>query len=203
LNNGDAHAEIRLHSIVMPREWSLADTLHETYRHITGAPVEYDVRPYDDAVRTIDAIGATASTENELRAAARSLRQRARDGEPLDALMPEVLAVAREIAARVLGMRPFDVQMAAAVAMHRRKLVQLATGEGKTLVAALAALVRALDGRGVHVFTANDYLARRDAEWMAPLYRAFELEPAFVIEGLSRDARRRAYACDVTYVTAK
>src|SRR5262249_33915108 len=141
-----------LHSMEMPRAWSFADTLHDTYRHITGSAVEYDARPYDDVVKTIDAIGAAGRPEHELRASAQALRQRARDGEPIDSLLPEALAVAREMASHVLGIRPFDVQMAAAVALNRGKLAQLATGEGKTLVAALAALVRALAGNGVHVF---------------------------------------------------
>jgi preprotein translocase subunit SecA len=121
----------------------------------------------------------------------------------LDAFLPEVFAIAREAAARLLGMRPFDVQVAAGVALHEGKLAQMATGEGKTLVAVLPAVLNALGGRGVHIFTANDYLARRDAEWMGPVYRFFGLEVGFVVQGMTHDDRRRAYAADVTYVTAK
>ncbi|MGE5358546.1 MAG: accessory Sec system translocase SecA2, partial [Bacteroidales bacterium] len=101
------------------------------------------------------------------------------------------------------GMRPFDVQIAAGVALHQGQLAQLATGEGKTLVAVLPAILNALTGHGVHIFTANDYLARRDADWMAPVYRFFGLDVAHVGQGMPREDRRRAYASDVTYVTAK
>jgi preprotein translocase subunit SecA len=183
--------------------WSLTDAIYERYRHFTGVPVVYDVRSYYAPLRRMDEIGCGPLSDRELQSSMRELRRRARDGEPLAALLPEVFAAAREGAARVLGMRPFDVQVAAGVALHHGCLAQLATGEGKTLVAVLPALLRALAGRGVHIFTANDYLARRDAEWMEPLYRFFDVDAAFVVQDMTRDERRRAYAADVTYVTAK
>ena len=127
----------------------------------------------------------------------------ARDGRSLDNLLPEFFALGREACARALGLRPFDVQMLAAVALHEGRLAQMATGEGKTLVAVLPAALNALAGRGVHVLTANDYLARRDAAWMGPVYRLLGLSAAAVAQGMSRDDRRAAYAADVTYVTAK
>ena len=114
-----------------------------------------------------------------------------------------MFAVARELAHHTIGLRPFDVQMAAGVALARGRFAQLATGEGKTLAAVLPAILRALTGQGVHIFTANDYLAQRDAEWMAPLYASFGLRCAAVTEHLDREARRDAYAADVTYVTAR
>jgi preprotein translocase subunit SecA len=118
-------------------------------------------------------------------------------------LLPDVFAIARAVASRRLGLRPFDVQLAAGVALHRGRVAQLATGEGKTLVAAPPAVLWALGGQGLHVFTANDYLARRDAEWMAPIYDAFGLRTSFVVAGMGHDERRRAYEADITYVTAK
>jgi preprotein translocase subunit SecA len=112
-------------------------------------------------------------------------------------------AVARELAHRRLGLRPFDVQVVAALAMDEGRIVEMQTGEGKTLAAVLPAALNALAGLGVHVLTFNDYLARRDADWMRPVYEALGLSVAFVQDGMPPAARRRAYAADVTYVTAK
>jgi len=185
--------------------WSLADAVQEHYRHFTGAPVEHDLRPYTEWLSRIDAIDISNLTDDELRRRAREIGERARGrhDQALHDLLPEVFAIAREASARLLNMRPFDVQMMAGAALHLGCLAQLATGEGKTLVAVPPAILNALSGRGVHVFTANDYLARRDAEWMAPVYAFFGLRCAFVIEGSTAAERRRAYEADVTYVTAK
>lgn len=172
---------------------------------MTGSPIELDVRPYFESLDAIAAVDVHGLTDAELRRRADAVRQRAAAAQPdrLDDLLPEVFAIAREASARLLGLRPFDVQLAAGVALHRRRLAQLATGEGKTLVAVLPAILHALSGGRVHIFTANDYLARRDCEWMAPLYRFFGVTPAFVAHGLAAAERRRAYDADVTYVTAK
>ena len=185
----------------MPR-WSAADALAERYRRAAGSTVEHDVRPYFAALARIEAVDAGALSLAALTTRAADLRARA-SGEPLDALLTEVFAVARELAHHTIGLRPFDVQLAAGVALARGRLAQLATGEGKTLAAVLPAILRALTGQGVHIFTANDYLAQRDAEWMAPLYASFGLRCAAVTEHLDREARRDAYAADVTYVTAR
>ncbi len=188
------------------RPWDLFDTAHQTYLRWAGIPLEYDVRPYIRAVARIDAIETGTMSDTALRAKATTLHERARaaaDDGVLEALLPDAFAVAREASARLLGMRPFDVQMAAGVALHQGKLAQMATGEGKTLVAVAPAILNALAGRGVHIFTANDYLARRDPGWMGPVYRFFGLDVGFVVEGMTPEERRRAYAADVTYVTAK
>jgi len=182
--------------------WSIGETLREQYRHLAGMPVERDLRPYLPALAQINALNLASVPETELRARAAVLRMRAAR-EPLDHLLPEVFAITREAAARLLRMRPFDVQLAAGVALHRQCLAQLDTGEGKTLVAVAPAILRALSGRSVHIFTANDYLARRDAEWMSPLYEFFDLQPSFIVQELGLEERRRAYAADVTYVTAR
>jgi preprotein translocase subunit SecA len=118
-------------------------------------------------------------------------------------VLAESYALAREAADRVLGMRPFDVQILAALALNDRNVVEMQTGEGKTLAAVLPATLQALGGRGLHVLTFNDYLARRDAEWMGPVYRFLGLEVSFVQEGMTTSERRQAYLADVTYVTAK
>jgi len=184
-------------------QWSLADSAWQTYLRWAGIPIEYDIRGYLKAVETIAAITLAGLAEADLRSRAEAARTRAKAGESADALWPEVFALVRELSSRLLGMRPFDVQVAAGLALHRGRLAQLATGEGKTLVAVMPATLNALAGQGVHVFTANDYLARRDAEWMGPVYRAFGLEARFVVQGMTHDERRRAYEADITYVTAK
>jgi preprotein translocase subunit SecA len=115
----------------------------------------------------------------------------------------ELLAVAREVAARTVGLRPYDVQLLAALALHDKKCVEMYTGEGKTLAAALTCCLRARVGSGVHILTFNDYLAERDADWMRPLYAFFGLSVGSVREGMTREERRTAYNRDVTYVTAK
>lgn len=121
----------------------------------------------------------------------------------LDEVRVEVFAIAREAAARTVGMRPYDVQLLAGFAMHDRKCLEMYTGEGKTLAAALTVCLRAIAGRGVHVLTFNEYLASRDAQWMQPLYAFFGLTVGHVEQSMSRVERRAAYACDITYVTAK
>jgi len=141
--------------------------------------------------------------DEELRDRARAVRQRALGGEPAADLLPECFALVREIARRTLGERPYDEQMLAGIALHQGKLVEMQTGEGKTLAAVASVTLNALTGRGVHVLTFNDYLARRDAGWMAPIYESFGLTVACVQEGQSVRERQRAYGCDVTYLTVK
>src|SRR3954469_523738 len=141
--------------------------------------------------------------DGELRGRARAVRQRARDGEPAEELLPDCFALVREIARRTLRERPYDEQMLAGIALHQGKLVEMRTGEGKTLAAVAPVTLNALTGRGVHVLTFNDYLARRDAGWMAPIYESFGLTVSCVQEGQSVQERQRAYSCDVTYLTVK
>jgi preprotein translocase subunit SecA len=180
-----------------------ADTLSRTLQAMRGAPVEYNLARYRRVLADIRGVDVAGLSDADLTARARACGARARDGEPLDDLLAEFFALGAEACARTVGLRPFDVQLMAGVALHQGKVAQLATGEGKTLVAVLPAALRALQGRGVHILTANDYLARRDAAWMGPVYRALGLSVASVGQGDSPDARRAAYASDITYVTAK
>ncbi|HXH84805.1 MAG TPA: preprotein translocase subunit SecA, partial [Candidatus Tectomicrobia bacterium] len=154
-----------------------------------------------------------------LRARTDALRARAADGADLDALLPEAFAVCREAARRTVGMRHFDVQLMGGMVLHQGKIAEMATGEGKTLVATLPAYLNALTGRGVHIVTVNDYLAKRDAQWMGPVYHAlglsvgviqheasFTYDPGYVTPDIRMTAlrpigRREAYRCDVTYGT--
>ncbi len=167
--------------------------------------VEEDLAPYEQALREINRQGEGFARKNDeqLREIAVSLRKRSQGGASSDELLFEVFALAREAADRALGLRPFDVQVMAGVALHRGKLVEMQTGEGKTLSAVPPACLNALTGRGVHVLTFNDYLARRDAAWMGPVYRFLGLGVSVIQEGMSVEARRAAYASDVTYATAK
>jgi preprotein translocase subunit SecA len=177
--------------------------LHHLYLRAAGVPIEYDLRHYVQVLARCNAVEAGSLGDASLRERFGRARQRAASGQDLIALLPEVYALTREACARTLGLRPFDVQMMAAIALHEGALAQLATGEGKTLVAVLPAVLNALTGRGVHVLTANDYLASRDAAWMGAVYRFAGLTVGHVQQGLSRDERRTAYAADITYVTAK
>ncbi len=140
-------------------------------------------------------------SDAELRAKTDEFRQRLGKGETLDDLLPEAFAVVREAGKRVLDMRHFDVQLIGGMVLHQGMIAEMRTGEGKTLVATLAVYLNALPGKGVHVVTVNDYLARRDAEWMGKLYRFLGLTTGVVVSGLDNEARREAYAADVTYGT--
>jgi preprotein translocase subunit SecA len=169
------------------------------------SPIEDDLSVFDDFVRSIRAAGSrlTSVSDDELVALGRSLRERALAGESLDSLLPLTFAAVREAASRAVGLRPFDVQLMAGIAIHQGKLAEMNTGEGKTLAAVAPAVLHALSGRGVHVLTFNDYLARRDARWMGPVYRYLGLSVGGIQEGMPPDERRAAYAADVTYATAK
>ena len=168
-------------------------------------PIEEDLTAYRLLLNKINRRekNLTEKTDTQLQELAASLKVKAQQGAALDELLIEVFALAREAAYRVLKMRPFDVQIIAAIALHQGKLVEMQTGEGKTLTAVLPTCLNALTGRGAHILTFNDYLARRDAAWMGPVYRFLGLSVGAIQEGMSIEARRAAYAADVTYATAK
>lgn len=140
-------------------------------------------------------------SDDELRAKTEEFKQRLKDDETLDDILPEAFAVVREGAKRALGLRPFDVQLVGAQALHNGMISEMKTGEGKTLVAAIAAYLNALEGKGVHVVTVNDYLAKRDAEWMGKIYKFLGLTVGTIVHGLTDEQRREQYACDITYAT--
>jgi preprotein translocase subunit SecA len=142
-----------------------------------------------------------ALSDAELKGMTPHFRERLANGEDLDSILPEAFAVAREAAWRTLGMRHFDVQLIGGIVLHEGKIAEMATGEGKTLVATLPVYVNALSGLGVHVVTVNDYLAKRDAEWMGPVYQFLGLSVGVVVHNLDDASRRNAYAADVTYGT--
>ena len=137
----------------------------------------------------------------ELRGEADALRERARSGETLDDLLPEAFALVREASRRTLGQRHYDVQLIGGMALHDGTITEMKTGEGKTLTATLAVFLNTLAGDSVHVVTVNDYLARRDAEWMKPIYDALGVTVAALQDGEDDDVRKPKYACDVVYGT--
>jgi preprotein translocase subunit SecA len=142
-----------------------------------------------------------AKSDEELKGMTAYFRQRLENGETLENLLPEAFAACREAAFRTKNMRHFDVQIVGGIVLHRGNIAEMVTGEGKTLVATLPAFLNGLEGKGVHVITVNDYLARRDCEWMLPIYRALGMEAGFIQSDMDPIARRKAYDCDITYGT--
>lgn len=142
-----------------------------------------------------------AMSDEQLQAQTPAFRERLIAGATLDDILPEAFATIREASRRVMGMRHFDVQMVGGIVLHRGEIAEMRTGEGKTLVATLACYLNALEGKGVHVVTVNDYLARRDAEWMGKIYGFMGLSTGVIVPSLSERQRRDAYACDITYAT--
>ena len=140
-------------------------------------------------------------TDKELQAKTPEFKARLEKGETLDDILPEAFAACREASDRVLGMRHFPVQIVGGIILHQGRIAEMKTGEGKTLVATLPAYLNALSGKGVHIVTVNDYLAKRDSEWMGKLYRFMGLSVGLIIHGLTNDERRAAYAADITYGT--
>ncbi|KAL3689898.1 hypothetical protein R1sor_016207 [Riccia sorocarpa] len=140
-------------------------------------------------------------SDDQLRDITTDLKKRARGGESLNSLLPEAFAVVREASKRVLGLRPFDVQLIGGMVLHKGQIAEMRTGEGKTLVAVLPAFLNALSGQGVQVVTVNDYLARRDCEWVGQVHRFLGLQVGLIQQGMNAQERRNNYSCDVTYVT--
>src|SRR4029079_9326623 len=156
-------------------------------------PIIGQVNAFEPAIQAL--------SDDPLRAKTVEFRQRLADGETLDDLLPEVFAVVRETGRRVLNMRHFDVQLIGGAVLHKGKIAEMKTGEGKTLVATLPAYLNALEGKGVHVVTVNDYLARRDSEWMGRLYRFLGMTVGVIQHDLNDAERQVAYAADITYGT--
>ncbi|WP_164104025.1 preprotein translocase subunit SecA [Candidatus Laterigemmans baculatus] len=196
---------------VLERMWELAGVvssgvLSSVERSVTGLFGSSNARQINRMQGTVEAINALESkyqamSDEELRQQTVEFRRRLRDGETLDALLPEAFAVCREGGRRFLGMRHYDVQMIGGMVLHSGAIAEMVTGEGKTLVATLPAYLNALEGKGVHVITVNDYLARRDMEWMAPLYMNLGLTVGAIQSGMSTAEKQAAYACDITYGT--
>ncbi|MEM8758952.1 MAG: preprotein translocase subunit SecA, partial [Pseudomonadota bacterium] len=172
-------------------------------KRLFGTTNDRKVKAMRNRVAVINALEEQfeALTDDQIRAKTDEFRGRLENGESLDDLLPEAFANVREAARRALGLRPFDVQLLGGMVLHEGKISEMKTGEGKTLVATMPVYLNALTGRGVHVVTVNDYLARRDAEWMGKVYGFLGMTTGVIVPGLDDAARKEAYACDVTYAT--
>jgi preprotein translocase subunit SecA len=172
-------------------------------RKIFGSNNDRILKGFKRAVGQINALetGIQALTDIELRAQTDKLRKFLADGATLEDILPEAFATAREAARRAIGQRPFDVQLMGGIALHEGYIPEMRTGEGKTLTATLPIYLNALEGKGVHVVTVNDYLAERDANWMKPIYTLLGLSVGFIVSNLDDDTRRASYAADITYGT--
>ena len=170
---------------------------------VFGSKNERELKKLKPLVEKINALepGIQARDDEALRGLTADLKQRLENGEPLEDVLPEAFAVVREASLRTLHMRHFDVQLIGGMVLHQGKISEMKTGEGKTLVATLPAYLNALTGRGVHVVTVNDYLARRDTEWMGQIYRFLGLTVDCIVHGLNDSERKKAYGADITYGT--
>ncbi len=170
---------------------------------VFGSSNDRYVKSLDKIVKQIAAFepALEALSDEELQAQTEKFRGMLAEGKTLDDILPEAFATVREASKRVLGMRHFDVQMIGGIVLHRGEIAEMRTGEGKTLVATLATYLNAIERKGVHVVTVNDYLARRDAEWMGQIYRFLGLTVGVIVPNLSEYERREAYECDITYAT--
>ena len=172
-------------------------------KKLFGTTSEREVKAISPIVDKIEALDAeySALTDEQLQAKTQEFKDRYQNGESLDALLPEAFAACREAAWRVLGMKPYRVQLIGGIILHQGRIAEMKTGEGKTLVATLPAYLNALTGRGVHIVTVNDYLAKRDSEWMGKVYRFMGLTVGLVIHGVMGADKHRAYDADITYGT--
>ena len=172
-------------------------------KQLFGSANERKIKPLWATVAKINALEPRFApmSDEELRAMTPAFRERLARGESLDDLLPEAFAVVREAAKRTLGQRHFDVQLVGGMVLHEGHIAEMKTGEGKTLVATLPTYLNALAGEGVHVVTVNDYLAKRDSDWMGQVYRFLGMTTGCIVHGLTDEQRREAYAADITYGT--
>ena len=173
------------------------------FKWIMGGDNRRHIKKLRKIVDKINALEPTykAMSDDELKGMTQKFRERIAAGATLDSLIPEAFAVVREASVRVTGLRHYDVQMMGGIVLHQGRIAEMKTGEGKTLTETLPAYLNALSGKGVHIVTVNDYLAKRDAEWMGKIPRFLGMTVGVVYPNQSRDEKRRAYACDITYGT--
>ena len=172
-------------------------------KRFLGDNNDKEIKRMRKIVDKINALEATMQnyTDDKLTGSTEIFRERLRKGETLEDILPEAFAVTREASRRVLGMRHFDVQLIGGICLHEGKIAEMKTGEGKTLVATLPVYLNALEGKGVHVVTVNDYLAKRDSEWMGRLYSFLGLSVGLIIHDMDFPERKYSYGCDVTFGT--
>ena len=164
-----------------------------------GTHSERELKKIEPIIKKIESMDEAmqALSDEELKAKTAEFKERLANGETLDDLLPEAFAVVREADYRVLGLKPFRVQLIGGVILHQGRIAEMRTGEGKTLVSTLPAYLNALEGKGVHIVTVNDYLANRDAEWMGAVHRWLGLTVGVILNDFDNDKRRDAYNCDI------
>jgi preprotein translocase subunit SecA len=196
-------AHLRYHRRFICRHGTIAKMLQKLFKTILGSRNERLIKKKRRIVKKINQLEPTytALSDDALRQKTVEFRERLAAGETLNDLLPEAFAAVREASRRTVSMRHFDVQLIGGMVLHDGKIAEMKTGEGKTLVATLAAYLNALPGKGVHVVTVNDYLARRDAAWMGKIYGFLGMTTGVIVAGLSQEERRDAYAADITYGT--
>lgn len=170
---------------------------------VFGTHSERELKRIEPLVKRIEELRPSMQqlSEPELKAKTEEFKKRLSEGETLDDLLPEAFAVVREAGKRVLNMEHFRVQLIGGIILHQGRIAEMKTGEGKTLVSTLPAYLNALEGKGVHIVTVNDYLAKRDAEWMGEIHKFLGLTVGVVLNSMTPEERRAQYACDITYVT--
>ena len=173
------------------------------FSKLFGSHTDHELKKIYPIVDKIEALEPQMQvlSDAELRAKTAEFRNRYDNGEDLDSMLPEAFAAVREAAWRVLGMKPFRVQLIGGIVLHQGRIAEMKTGEGKTLVAVMPAYLNAITGNGVHIVTVNDYLARRDSEWMGKVHRFMGLDVGLIVHGLTNEERKAAYAADITYGT--
>jgi len=172
-------------------------------KKLFGTKNEREIKRLLPVVERINALepGISSLTDSQLKDKTPEFKRRLEEGESIDDLLPEAFAVVREASKRIMNMRHFDVQLLGGIVLHEGKIAEMKTGEGKTLVATLPVYLNALDGRGVHIVTVNDYLAKRDAKWMGPIYNFLGMSVGVIVHGLNDEQRQTAYNSDITYGT--
>ncbi|MCX7691740.1 DEAD/DEAH box helicase, partial [Thermoflexus sp.] len=170
---------------------------------IVGTKNERELRKLKPLVERINSLEQSVQKLSDVDLAQKTseFKEKLSKGASLDEILPEAFAVVREASRRILGLRHFDVQLMGGIVLHQGKIAEMKTGEGKTLVATLPAYLNALTGKGIHIVTVNDYLAKRDAEWMGPIYRFLGLKVAYLLNGMDDSERKRAYQADILYGT--
>ncbi|MDU4019372.1 MAG: preprotein translocase subunit SecA, partial [Finegoldia magna] len=173
------------------------------FESIFGSANKKELKKIEPIIKKIESYDKSMQqlSDDELKHKTVEFKERLKNGETLDDILPEAFAVVREASYRVLGMKQYRVQLIGGVVLHQGRIAEMKTGEGKTLVATLPAYLNALSGKGVHVVTVNDYLAKRDKEWMGKVHEFLGLTVGVIVYGLDNDERRENYACDITYGT--
>lgn len=170
---------------------------------IIGTHSQRELKRIAPIVKKIEDLRPTvqALSDDQLKGKTEEFKKKLKEGKTIDDILPEVYAVVREVCSRVLKMEPFHTQVICGIILHQGRIAEMRTGEGKTMVSTFPAYLNALEGKGVHIVTVNDYLAHRDAEWMGQVHRFLGLTVGVVLNNMTSDERREAYNCDITYVT--